>query len=174
MRRLILVFISFSLSFGISIKELNNLSQQQFNIMLWVYKQGKQYNLEYTLMAIAWEESKFGKFKINLSDPSCGIFHNLLGSVANRLNLKPNSWNQSRICERLVEDNTFALNQAILELKLWDNYWKIRGYKNTWRKMVSSYNGGTRGNKQNLQRIIERIKILRKYFKHLENNPTFK
>jgi len=160
--------------FSSSLKELNNLSKEQYDNLVWIYQQGKKYDLEFTLTAIAWQESKFGKYPINLSDPSGGLFHNLLGSVCCRLSLTPNQWNQSRILERLVGDREFALQQAIAELHYWENYWKVRRSTRIWSYMVMSYNGGHRGSKKYLKEIKRKIRILRIFFKRLEDNPTFK
>jgi len=175
MYKLILILLSLSLSlYASSLKELNNLTKEQYNNLIWVYKQGKKYDLELTLTAIAWQESKFGKYPINLSDPSGGLFHNLLGSVCCRLSLTSDQWNQSRVLERLINDKEFALQQAVAELHYWESYWKVRRSTRIWSYMVMSYNGGHRGSKKYLKEIKRKVRILKIFFKRLESNPTFK
>jgi len=174
MLKLILLLFSLFL-YASPFKKIDSLTTKQYNNLIWVYKQGKKYNLELTLTAIAWQESKFGKYPINLSDPSGGLFHNLLGSVCYRLELTPNQWNQSRILEKLISDKEFALQQAVAELYYWKSYWKVRNKKYLWKRMISSYNGGHKGNVKYYRDIVKKIRYLKRYFKWLnKNNPTFK
>jgi len=171
---LTLVFISLSL-YASPFKKIDSLTTEQYNNLIWIYQQGKKYDLELTLTAIAWKESHFGKYPINLSDPSGGLFHNLLGSVCCRLNLTPNQWNQSRILEKLISDKEFALQQAVAELLYWKSYWKVRNKRYLWKRMISSYNGGHKGNIRYYKDIVKKIRYLKRYFKWLnKNNPTFK
>jgi len=174
MLKLLLVLLTFSL-YASPFKEIDSLSKKQYTNLIWVYKQGKKYDLELTLTAIAWQESAFGKYPINLSDPSGGLFHNLLGSVCYRLELTPNQWNQSRILERLIRDKEFALQQAIAELHYWKGYWKVRNKRYLWKYMISSYNGGHKGNIRYYRNIVKKVKYLKRYFKWLnKHNSTFK
>ena len=143
----------------------SSLSQNQLVLASNIYTKGEQFNLGYTLTAIAWEESQLGKYKINLSDPSCGIFHIMPRSLIKRTELKNNKWNRSRLCERLISDDDFSFSAALLELKYWQNYWKSKGVSKVWSHMVASYNGGFRINiKTNvyLKRIKNKILKLKK------------
>jgi len=174
MLKLILILFSLFL-YASPFKKIDSLTTEQYNNLIWIYQQGKKYDLELSLTAIAWQESQFGKYPINLSDPSGGLFHNLLGSVCYRLNLAPNQWNQSRILERLISDKKFALQQAVAELYYWKNYWKVRNKKYLWKRMISSYNGGHKGNIKYYKNIVKKVRYLKRYFKWLnKNNPTFK
>ncbi len=146
-------------------QQLKHLSNKQRIVMSKVFIKAKKFNLEYTMTAIAWNESDFNKFQLNLSDPSCGLFHIMPSSLVKRTNLKDNSWNRSRLCERLMEDNDFSFSAALLELKYWQNYWKSRGVSRIWSHTVSSYNGGFTGNAIYLNKIKAKIKALKKYFK---------
>jgi len=161
--------------YGSPFKKINSLSKEQYANLIWIYTKGKKYDLGLTLSAIAWQESQFGKYPINLADPSGGLFHSLAGSVCCRLHLKPNRWNQSRVIEKLIKDNNFALNQALEELMLWKSYWTIRKKLNIYKYMISSYNGGTKGNLKYYYKISKKVKYLKRYFKWLKkHNPTFK
>jgi hypothetical protein len=128
------------------------------------------------MAAIAWQESKFGKWMINLSDPSCGVFHNLLKSVAKREGKSVSKFSQARICEQLIEDFDFSFSQSLAELEYWKNYWKSKGYKNNelWRRTVMSYNAGFnyKNGKTYLDNIIKKIRILKKY--NISNLKFFK
>jgi len=174
MLKVLLLLFAISL-YGSPFKKIDSLSKEQYANLIWIYTKGKKYDLGLTLSAIAWQESQFGKYPINLADPSGGLFHNLLGSVCCRLHLKPNQWNQSRVLERLVRDKEFAFEQAVLELAYWKDYWKIRDSPKVWTHMVMSYNGGHKGNKKYYHNILKKVRYLKNYFKWLKKyNPTFK
>ena len=68
MLKLILILFSLFL-YASPFKKIDSLSKEQYNNLIWIYQQGKKYNLGLTLTAIAWQESHFGKYSINLSDP---------------------------------------------------------------------------------------------------------
>jgi len=146
-------------------KELNNLTYSQSRILVKTFMNAKTFDYEYTMTAIAWHESHFGRYMINLRDPSFGVFHNNIRSVANRHNVKVGSWKASRLAESLVLDYDFSFAESLSELKYWDNYYK--GKYKAWSSTVMSYNAGFK--KENgakyLQAIKQKIKILKKYFK---------
>ena len=150
---------------NIQANPLNKITSNQKQILTYVYNKGKSYNLEHTLTAIVWQESQFGKFKINLNDPSCGIFHILPRSLINRTELNDTSWNRSRLCERLLVDNDFSFASAVLELKYWQNYWESKHVTNVWRHTVASYNGGYKAsiNSKYVQNIIKKIQYIKQY-----------
>lgn len=144
-------------------EELKNLNLSQKEVLEKVYEEGKKYNLELTLTAICWEESQFGKYMVNISDPSFGYFHNSVKSIQNRH--KSNNWNTSRLIERLLFDIDFGVEQAVLEIKFWQKVYK--GKPKAWSKMVSSYNAGYkyRNGEMYLFKIKEKIRALKKYKK---------
>ena len=94
------------------------------------------------MVAITWLESNLGLQKINLGDVSCGNQHILLSSLIHRTGIKDNSWNRSRLCERLIADDDFSLTAALAEMKYWQNYWTSKGVSKVWSHAVASYNGG--------------------------------
>ena len=175
MKKLLLsMLISLSL-FGGSLKnELFNLSFKQRDIMITSIKSGKQYDLGYTLAAIAWQESKFGEYLVNLNDPSCGVYHIYLPDLLNRLGKKDTSWNRNVVCSRLINDFNFGLTEAIGRLEFWKNYWYSKGLRGNklWRYMIMSYNAGTSflhnkkskmKAKQYLKHIIRKVRVLKRY-----------
>jgi hypothetical protein len=118
------------------------------------------------MTAIAWQESKFGKYMVNLSDPSFGVFHNLITSVQKRhKGHKSNKWNRDRLVEKLLFDYNFSFNESLKELIFWQNVYK--GCNGKWSKTVASYNAGY--NHKNgyvyLNSIKNKIRALRIYFK---------
>lgn len=147
--------------------ELKSLSTSQYIVLLKTFKKGDVFNYGYSLTAIAWNESNFGKYKINLDDPSFGCFNSLLTTVLVRANVKNTSWNRSRLAERLIADFDFSFSQALAELKYWENYWTSKGVPRVWSHTIRSYNRGfnhMRG-EQYRKDIVQRIRVLRKFFK---------
>jgi len=140
------------------------LSKEQKDVARFVYEKGKPFDLGYTLVAIAWQESKLGKYPINLSDPSCGIMHVMPRFLIKRTKMKDTLWNRSRLCERLISDKSFSIAAAILELKYWQNYWKSRKVNRVWSHMVASYNQGFACDINS-----EYVKSIRKYIKRLRD-----
>jgi predicted methyltransferase len=128
----------------------NDLIQQ-------IYNKGKEFNYGYTLVAIAYVESRLGKYMINLQDPSCGLFHVMPSTLSH------SKWKQSRICEALIKDTDFSITVALKRLKYFENYWKGRGYRGArlWRRTVNSYNSGFGNNPKYVNSIIHAINRLK-------------
>ncbi len=143
------------------LNELHHLTWQQTQILAKTKYKGDEFNLGYSLCAIAWKESDFGKWKINLMDPSCGIFHAMPKFMTD------NKWNQSRLCERLITDYDFSFSTALQQLKYWENYWRSKHVHRVWSHTICSYNTGYRFNPESsyLQSIKLRVRALQLYFK---------
>lgn len=152
-------------------KDLYKLSDEQIYNMLFSYVMGNKdgNDLGLTLAAIAWKESLFGKYTINLADGKHGSFSMYqihLDYAAVRNNMKT-VWSKSRLAESLLRDKAFAAEEAIAILK----YFMNRNGCN-WRCGVASYNAGFSGLKSKEGReyahdISLRIKALDKKFKNL-------
>jgi len=154
--------------------KLNKLNMSQYRILISTFSKAHPFDLQYTMTAIAWHESTFGRNPINLSDPSFGVFHNLITSVVSRTGTKDTAWNRSRVAERLLLDFDFSFSQSLAELKYWDNYWKSKKVPKTWSKMVMSYNAGHKyqNGEAYLKAIKDKIKALRSYTQ--DHNNIFK
>ena len=142
-------------------------SSSQLEVQKYVFNSGKAVNYEYTLTAIAEIESQYGKYMVNLADPSCGILHIMPKSLIKRTELNDNSWNHSRLCERLIIDKEFSISAAILELKYWENYWTSKGVQRIWSHTVASYNGGFKAdpNGAYIKKVRKVIRNLKKTLK---------
>ena len=166
------MILTISSVFGSLQSEFNNLNEDQRVILNLVYDKGKYFDLGYTMAAIAWQESHFGKVPINLSDPSCGIFHNLITTVANRHNLKLTSYNKNMICMRLIRDFDFSFAEALSELKYWQNYY--HNQSKNWQSMVKSYNAGFK--KENgyeyFKAIQKKVRFLKKSYTQTSNEKN--
>jgi len=122
--------------------QLTYISASEFEILKKTYYHGKSIDLPLTLCAILWNESQFGKHKINFADPSCGYFHKSLPVYCDELGIKATMYNMSRVCEKL-QNYEFSVNVALDDLKRLKNRYELKGYKgNTlWKKIVQGYNG---------------------------------
>jgi len=162
MKVLISLLIALSLqasSIHSLVNELHNLSYSQKVTLAKTFLKAKPFDYQYTMTAIAWQESKFGKFKINLMDPSCGIFH-----IMPRY-LSDSKWKQSRICERLILDYDFSFSTALQQIKYWENYWKSKRVQKVWSHTVMSYNAGYGTSKKYLNEIKKKIRALKIFVK---------
>lgn len=159
--------------------ELTKLTQQQKYIMYESYILGAEHDLGYTLAAIAWKESKFGLWIINLADGkhgSFGVYHILLESAMFRNGVSDSSsWYKSRLAEKLMIDLNFAANEALSELLYWKKKWSR--LDRVWSRTVASYNRGNASINSNSGReyakdILLRTKVIKKYFE--KNKIAFK
>lgn len=150
-------------------KDFASLDGSQKNFIKHTYDSLEQYpdDFIYALLAIAWQESSFGKNVYNHQDPedpSCGAFQqNLASGYLTYLGINNRtSWAKSKICLRLIEDKDFALSQAIKRLKEWQV--KHQDRWDEWEYVYRSYNAGGKCNtdqaKIYAKMIKARIKVL--------------
>lgn len=117
---------------------LENFSNFQKEVLLKSYLAGEKDGFGYTLAAIAWKESCAGVYKMNFQDPSAGNYHAYIPGVINRYpQLKQNGFTQNLVGAMLVEDDNFAAEIAISELKYWQ-----KTHNGDWKKIIKSYNKG--------------------------------
>ena len=151
-------------------KELEEMTQAQYNMMLSILHHGEQYELGITLAAIAWKESGMGKFNMKLADGkhgSFGPFHILLDYSAVRHN-RMNDWGRSRLAERLIEDIEFSIKEAVDVLRAF----KTKNCDQTCA--IARYNGGYNGKKNNRAKAyakdVEKRKVA--IIKYMERHYT--
>lgn len=135
----------------------NSMSQDQVQRLVEIYAVASKVS-EYplTLAAISWQESRSNSYPVNLSDPSCGPFHNKVSNVLQREKIKDTPFERNKVCAKLMENLVFAIKHANIEL----SHWQMQ-HKGNWRKMMASYNGGHAGNDKYSQSITEILEILR-------------
>ena len=159
--------LSASLLLGGSLsKELETLAPTQLYVLNETYVKGNDFDYGLTMSAIAWQESRLGLVPINVDDVSCGVFHNLLKSVASRHNLSPTLANRNMLCMRLINDYDFSFAEALAELKYWENYWQSKGVSKVWSHTVASYNGGFKASLSGsyLKAIRAKVRVLKGKF----------
>lgn len=151
-------------------KELDQLDDNQRDVMIKAYLAGEPDNLGYSMVVIAWKESRFGKYMMNLSDGkhgSFGVYHILLDYSLIRNNVTT-AWGRSRLAERLINDFEFASTEALYVLKYYLARHKNKDV-NKYYFMFTSYNGGTNAlnNKQAQaygQDSLLRLAAVQRYF----------
>jgi len=142
------------------LKELKSLSIEQKKVMVQAYEIGEPFDLEFTLIAIVWKESDFGKYPLNLESMDCGVTQiNIYWYLKNH-DLRTNYYNKSKFCAKLIKDNRLALFSAI-DILL--HFKKV--HKGPWRKMVGSYNGGNKPNMKYAKDIAKRIQAIKQFVK---------
>lgn len=183
MKRIIQVFIGLLLSVQILssgslisgyVNLLDRLTDEQKKVLLDSYTYGSEHDLGLTLAAIAWQESNFGMYMTNLSDGkhgSYGPFHILLDYAMIRHDVK-NKWDQSRLAERLLFDFDFSAEEALSQLKYWQNRFKDNANSHAWA--IAAYNAGSSGLKskkgQNYRADIKiKIQALQIWLKKQDN-----
>jgi len=136
----------------------SKLTQQDFETLKEIKKQGKKYGLSYSLMAIAIKESSIGRYLVNVDSKDYGLYQANIKTVLSRHKAKNTSWNRNVYAMKLISDFQFATENAIEELV----YWK-KIHKNDWRKVWSSYNGGWKYNSKRAKNYSRDIaSIIRK------------
>ena len=128
--RYIALFLIFKILFALNDMQLYYLNK--------TFNKAKEFNLQYTMSAIAYVESSLGKKLINYNSKDCGIFQ------INTDELKTKQWKKDKICARLVLDYDFSFSVALDKFKYFENYWISKGYnKNiSWKYAIMSYHCG--------------------------------
>jgi len=136
---------------------LNDLSEEKMQKILEIYDATAHTGHQLTLTAIAWKESRASSWPVNLNDPSCGPFHNKIVNVMQREKIEDTKFNRNLVCARLIHELDFAIKHAVLEIEFWE-----KRHKGVWRKVVASYNGGHKGNRDYAQEVAEILTAFRR------------
>ena len=142
--------------------QFNHLSQQQIEVLKQSVIFGIKDNLAYSLAAISWQESDFGKYTINLQDPSAGWYHIKISTAMARMTprLRNTKFNRNRVAQWLINDHKLSAKLAIAELRYW-----LKRWHGNWFKAIGSYNGGNRSNKRYARDIADKVRFLQKHVK---------
>ena len=108
-----------------------------------LWEAGKPYDLSLTLLAIASVESRFGKVKVNLKDPSCGVTMIHITYFLKRNNLPINSFTKNRACQDLMDNDDLAIAEAVAILQYWKSKLCSRWgcSADQWLQVWARYNG---------------------------------
>jgi len=157
MRIIIMILCIISIGFSSSLdKEWNNLSIEQKNIAYKIYDIGSKNDIGLTLTSIAWQESKFGKYRISVNYEDVGFYHINLYWFFKEMGIQDTMYNRSKYITILITkpniEEKFVINK-ILTLK------SIYG---SWYKVWWHYNGS----KIYANNILKKVRYLRKKFKN--------
>lgn len=147
----------------------DNLTPKQKAIAQEIYFLAKPYNLELTLVSIAWQESRLGLIPINLQDPSCGVHHIHITYYLKQHKLKDTAHNRNKYCNALIEDIELSTASAIETLLFFKKY-----HKGNYSLMIKSYNAGFNTHLAQAdtyyKQVYHNVKVLKNHIEELETN----
>lgn len=139
-----------------TLKELLYLEPSQIKLMRTVYQECKPYGLSNTCLAIAYKESKLGKYLFNNLTGDYGVMGINLKELVRTNNLKLNYWGKKELASKMIADTKMNIAAAITNLQGWQ-----KQYKHNWRMIWGSYNGGYNPNVQYSLHILSYIKAFK-------------
>lgn len=156
MKVIIILLLMINIGFSSSLnKEWNNLSNEQKNIAYKIYAMGSKHDIGLTLTAIAWQESKFGKYRISVNYEDVGYYHINLYWFFKEMGIKDNMYNRSKYITILMTkpdiEEKFVINKILT----------LKSVYNSWYKVWWHYNGS----KVYANNILKKVRYLRKKFK---------
>lgn len=149
-------------------QELYKLDKSQMQILKDILLLDIDKGFELEMATLAWKESNFGKWMINITDGkygSFGLYHIRLDYALVR-NKITSSWGKSRYTEKLLYDFELSSNEAVTLLLYWHNYHRKNNKQDVKKYMFASYNGGYKLSKQAIaygEDAILRLEALRKF-----------
>ncbi len=161
-----IIFLIWAMIFGVLYSDrsealecefFDKLTPYQIDIANMSYKAGLPYDLGLTAVAIAWEESRLGLYKVrhnvnNMKDMSYGIMH----TVAYWKVKKMSSFDAGNWVQDMITDDAKSIDVGIQDILYWQN-----AAKGNWLKGVGMYNGGWKPNKDYGQRIVKTVRKLK-------------
>lgn len=137
-----------------------HLTPYQIDIANMSYKAGLPYDLGLTAVAIAWEESRLGLYKVrhnvkNIKDQSYGIMHTIAyWKVKSMSSFEAGQWIQD-----MITNDAKSIDVGVQDII----YWQSRA-KGNWKKGVAMYNGGSNPNYNYTNRVIKTINKLKECY----------
>lgn len=135
---------------------VEQLSPYQQQVAYKAYRAGEPYGLGLTTVAIAWQESKLGLYKVrfnsnNVNDTSVGTMH----TVAKWKTHKMSPFAAGQWMQLMIESDDKSLGVGVQDLL----YWRSRSQ--SWGEMVGHYNGGNKPNSKYTHDIIDIVHRLK-------------
>lgn len=139
-----------------------HLAPDQLAVVQYSYWYGKEWDVGYTLAAIAIQESNAGRWPVNLQDPSAGFYHVTLDKVIAALDWEDTKFNRNRAAGLLVNDPAFSASLAVKELLFWrdrnsGDWYEVWASYHKGGRGMSNHNGRLYANK--IRGIIQKIKM---------------
>lgn len=140
---------------AVSCDFIDKLDPYQKQIAKLSYQVGEPHDLGLTMVAVAWEESRLGLFKVRMStdyrDQSFGTMH----TVAKWKTKGMTPFERGIWVQNIVENELFSLQTGLSDLLYW------YGRKKNWADMVGSYNGGNTPNPNYLKRVRSTVRNIK-------------
>lgn len=149
-------------------KDYENLSEYQRSNLMLIAEKTYQFGLSHTAAAVAWQESNFGKWPIDIAGMSCGLFHKVIPNYMKDKNMEVNNFKVNVACSDFINDNDLAIIVFLDDILYWKNSLTKRGYKGAQLldMMYRSYNAGYRiDNKDSItysKKVQARVSVLKK------------
>ncbi len=129
------------------------LSYYQKEVAYQAFRAGEPHDLGFTMIAIAWKESKLGLYKVRYGytelDRSYGVMH----TVAHWKTKDMTPFKKGRWVQGVIQNDVLSLQIGLSDLL----YWKERN-EGDWFKMVGSYNGGSIPNNTYAEDVVSIVK----------------
>ena len=166
MKFILIIMLAFTLSFGSLKSDLEKLSPQQKAVMVKTFNKAKHFDMAWTMTAIAWYESGFGKALVGRTTPDYGVFQINIYTYKRRFkqHIEALHMSDDTIRHILKHDYDVGFLAAVEELKFWQT---VRGDDN-WTEIWGSYNDGTvidEAGRKYAEVIRARIALLKQYSK---------
>lgn len=118
---------------------IGQLTPYQESVAKMLYSVGQPYDLGNTAIAVGWQESKLGLYKLRMGkgkDISVGIGHTIVYYKTKTMD----AFHRGMWMQDMIQNDRLSSDVMIQDLL----YWK--SHTDSWRQMVADYNGGWKGN----------------------------
>lgn len=133
---------------------IENLTPYQYDIAYQSYRAGQAYDLQLTAVAVAWQESKLGRYKFRWGkgvDKSVGIGHTVVKYKTQGMSaLEAGIW-----VEKMITHDAKSINVMVSDLLYWQNQ------SGSWIEGVGKYNGGNTANMNYAREVAGIVKQIK-------------
>lgn len=138
---------------GELVQECPYFTPEQLLTMQRAYEAGDKIDMNYTMAAIALQESNAGEQLVNHRTKDYGVFQNHLKTVASREGVKPSK----HLANKLVKNFDYSAEHAVKELEYWKQVRKDR-----LQEVLASYNAGfnLKAGRKYANEVMEKIAML--------------
>lgn len=161
-------------------EDFDKLSQQQLDVIHQVAERAYPFDMGYSAVAMAWQESNLGEWPIDIAGKSCGVFHKIIPNYMKDKKMTINSFKTNVVCADFMNDINLATSVYLDDMHYWKTSLQKRGYKGKelWDMMFRSYNAGYRlENKDGIRyskQVQARIQVLQKKINFSKKWPDVK
>jgi len=136
-------------------------TKNQLNMLEKIKHYAKPYNLQNTLMAIAYVESDLGKYLVDVDKQKYGVFKVQVESMIKHHHIKETPNNKNLIAQKLIMDFEFNITCAIEEILFWKSIYGENDWMKIWASYNSKENYDSTNGKEYAREIAKTISLLR-------------